>query len=357
MFHWANDGTETWNYLFQDEAERTTSSASQSSRLVDEGLAELKAIWNRSKTDILTATNKVLYSQNGGQKGLPKGRRPSKRSLPRDTACTTGAPTNPTDQKIGLSGETTDILFPYHIMVDPDLTIVQVGKDLPGLLHTSPEALKEQNVADILHLKRPSGVTWTWDSISTLQGRSFDLVPLEKENLPSLSFRATLVHISPTILMLILTPNAHTFQELDDMNLTIDNLPLHGGYRDAVFLSEHLSSQLNNGVMVEKLTRHLEKEKKLLESLLPTHAAEDLRKGKLVKPMVHENVTFFFSDIVGFTSICDQLYTWQVIEMLNRLYCIMDFLAVKFGLFKVETIGDGTSLYGYKGNYTIAVEY
>ena len=48
----------------------------------------------------------------------------------------------------------------------------------------------------------------------------------------------------------------------------------------------------------------------------------------------------FFSDIVGFTSICDQIFPWEVINMLNQLYCIMDCLAMKFNLFKVETIGD-----------------
>lgn len=246
-------------------------------------------------------------------------------------------------EKIGLSGEVTDTLFPYHIVVDQYFQIVQVGRDLPGLLQSSPEAIVGKNLAEVLLLRRPTGIAWDWGSIPALEGQSFELEPIHRQGLPPLSFKATLTHVgeSSPLVMLILTPDAHTFQELHDMNLSIDDLPLHGGYRDAVFLSEHLSSQLNNGVMVEKLTKHLEKEKKLLESLLPSHAAADLRKGKLVKPMVHDNVTFFFSDIVSFTNICDQIHPWQVIEMLNRLYCVMDFLAVKFGLFKVETIGDG----------------
>lgn len=48
----------------------------------------------------------------------------------------------------------------------------------------------------------------------------------------------------------------------------------------------------------------------------------------------------FFSDVVGFTDICKEIYPWEVIAMLNRLYSIMDFLAKRFELFKVETIGD-----------------
>ena len=69
----------------------------------------------------------------------------------------------------------------------------------------------------------------------------------------------------------------------------------------------------------------------------PQHAAEGLRKGKTVEPRLHNNVTMFFCDVVGFTNTCKEIYPWEVIEMLNRLYCVMDHLALKFNVFKIET--------------------
>lgn len=48
----------------------------------------------------------------------------------------------------------------------------------------------------------------------------------------------------------------------------------------------------------------------------------------------------FFSDIVGFTNISSILSPAEVMEMLNRLYILLDKLTAKHGLFKVETIGD-----------------
>jgi len=140
--------------------------------------------------------------------------------------------------------------------------------------------------------------------------------------------------------MLIMTPDAKNLDELRDMNLTLSDLPVHDAHRDAVFLREHLSTQMNNALKMEKLTRSLETEKKLLESMLPFHAANGLREGKKVEPRMHDNVTMFFSDIVGFTNICKNIYPHDVIVLLNRLYCVMDYLANKFGLFKIETIGD-----------------
>ena len=68
--------------------------------------------------------------------------------------------------------------------------------------------------------------------------------------------------------------------------------------------------------------------------------AEDLRQGKTVEPAFHDKVTLFFSDVVGFTSICNQVEPWDVIDMMNQLYSVMDFLASHFDLYKVETVGD-----------------
>jgi class 3 adenylate cyclase len=132
-----------------------------------------------------------------------------------------------------------------------------------------------------------------------------------------------------------MAPDAGNLDELMEMNLTLSDLPVHGDYRDAVFLREHLSSQMNSALKMEKLSKSLAREKELLESLLPTHAAEGLRAGKTVEPMMHKHVTMFFSDVVGFTTICEKIYPWEVISMLNRLYCVMDYLATKFNLFKV----------------------
>ena len=46
----------------------------------------------------------------------------------------------------------------------------------------------------------------------------------------------------------------------------------------------------------------------------------------------------FFSDVAGFTNMCDQLFPWEIIGVLNRLYCVMDYLAEKFGLYKVSYV-------------------
>jgi class 3 adenylate cyclase len=197
---------------------------------------------------------------------------------------------------------------------------------------------------------------------------SFRVVPApETDAFELLCFKANVVHVdtathdSPSSqqAMINMVPDASTVTELLDMDLTTSDMPVHGDYREALELRERLEEKTGKAQELQEkleekksmykferswattgLSKALQKEKELLESLVPKHVADGLRKGENVAPRLHENVTFFFSDVMGFTDMCKQLYPWQVIGMLNRLYCVMDHLLVKFGLFKVETIGD-----------------
>jgi class 3 adenylate cyclase len=245
---------------------------------------------------------------------------------------------------VGLSGDITKSLFPYHVMVDNDFTICQVGKDLPGVLKMAEGDIVGQHIASVLKLTKPVGVKWDWEWLRMLEDQSFDAEPVDESGnaVVPIRFKATVTHVSdlPPMTMIMLNPDANNLEDLREMNLTLSDLPVHGAHRDAIFLREHLSTQMNNALKMEKLSRSLTREKQLLESLLPEHAANGLRAGKTVEPMLHNNVTFFFSDIVGFTNLASHIYSWDIVALLNRLYGVMDLLAGKFNLFKVETIGD-----------------
>eukprot|EP00957_Ditylum_brightwellii_P040709 3081863-Ditylum_brightwellii.AAC.1 len=74
--------------------------------------------------------------------------------------------------------------------------------------------------------------------------------------------------------------------------------------------------------------------------MLPCSVADELQLGLAVDPAHYDKLTLFFSDVVGFTSICDAIEPWEVIDMLNQLYSVTDYLAMRFNLYNVETIGD-----------------
>ncbi|KAL7446380.1 hypothetical protein ACHAXM_010166 [Skeletonema potamos] len=77
----------------------------------------------------------------------------------------------------------------------------------------------------------------------------------------------------------------------------------------------------------------------ILLKLMPARAIRKLRKGETVIEK-YDMATIFFSDIVGYTQMSSEMTPPEVMKMLNDLYSKFDIVAEKYGIYKVETIGD-----------------
>ncbi|MBI2264179.1 MAG: response regulator [Armatimonadetes bacterium] len=90
--------------------------------------------------------------------------------------------------------------------------------------------------------------------------------------------------------------------------------------------------------------RQIEAEKKrsdeLLHVIFPSVIVEELKTTQEVKPRRYENVAVLFSDVVGFTSYCEDRRPEEVLSLLQELTELFEELAVRHDLEKMKTIGD-----------------
>ena len=89
----------------------------------------------------------------------------------------------------------------------------------------------------------------------------------------------------------------------------------------------------------ESLTRA----SKVMSRYLPSQLARQLLAGEAVMPMRHERrrLTIFFSDIVGFTDIADELEPEDTSRLLNEYVAAMAEVADRSGAALNQIIGDG----------------
>ncbi|XP_069135177.1 atrial natriuretic peptide receptor 2-like isoform X2 [Argopecten irradians] len=124
-------------------------------------------------------------------------------------------------------------------------------------------------------------------------------------------------------------------------------IDLNGGKKmnimdNMIHLLEAYSNNLEELVTsrTEELALEKQKTDKLLYNMLPPMVAEQLKRGESVRPETFDDVSIFFSDIVGFTTIASTSEPLQVVDLLNDLYTTFDGIIAMHDVYKVETIGD-----------------
>ena len=122
------------------------------------------------------------------------------------------------------------------------------------------------------------------------------------------------------------------FTLLDKIQMQIETLKA----KEAL---EKKSQELEKAVA--ELSAAKENSEFLLKNIFPAEVADELRANGKVKAVGHEKATVLFSDFSDFTSAAATYTPAELVEELNRAFCLFDGLSARLGVEKLKTIGDG----------------
>jgi hypothetical protein len=157
-------------------------------------------------------------------------------------------------QEISLPANVVKDVFPYHIILDADFGIIQVGNNLEVLLEQT--GLTGLCVNDILAVTNPIPMMdgWDWTVLEKMKDKTIffeSVLPSPSGDKRKLKGTIVEVSASPKHVMLVLFPNVKNLAEMEDANLSMGDLPLHSCQRETVLFGEHSKSEVN-------LTNHLD---------------------------------------------------------------------------------------------------
>ncbi|XP_077294951.1 guanylate cyclase soluble subunit beta-1-like [Arctopsyche grandis] len=255
-------------------------------------------------------------------------------------------------------------VFPFHLMFDRKLRVVQSGRAVARVLPrvTNPSC----KITHVLDTVRPhleltfENILSHINTVYVLKTKPGEMrTPDAHDEFATLRLKGQMLYIPETDLMVFLSyPSVMNLDDLTRHGLYISDIPLHDATRDLVLMSEQFEADYkltrNLEVLTDKLQhtyRELESEKqktdRLLYSVLPISVASELRHGRPVAARRYDVVTLLFSGVLEFARFCaqntDSRGAMKIVRMLNDLYTTFDVLTdpkKNPDVYKVETVGD-----------------
>ena len=209
-------------------------------------------------------TNRIT---NGRKLHLPK-------DFPLNSAVTKGK------SKLSFSAYDIQTVFPYHIVVDKDFVIIQVGSKLQEYL--KGVKLLDKSIDQVFSLRSPRDCEWDWVDITIHGDSSFELQllddveidPLHKdrdttpEQRKLLGLKGGLYITDPDFdptayqyaAFFLVNPRFRNLTEMIQQQVTLTDIPRFGFQRDFAFLGEHLRCETKLAHKMDALSKELNKE-------------------------------------------------------------------------------------------------
>lgn len=245
----------------------------------------------------------------------------------------------PFSESISITPEMFCAVFPFHIIFDHNLNIVQVGHSLGVLLSYVHKNLAK-NLLTFFKLERPHFEP-SFQAILNHINTIYVLRLIgQADNANELRLMGQMIYMEmPNHILFLCSPRIKSLEDLESNKMYISDIPIHDAMRALIIMGVEKEMILGDMNMLQWTRKHLDEEmgkmKQLLNDILPIPAMEALMAKQQVEAELFESVTVLFSDIVGFTKISQSCTPEDVVEMLNELYHLFDLIVGWNDVYKV----------------------
>merc|ERR1711971_822964 len=278
------------------------------------------------------------------------------------------------DASMPIRAATLFEMFPFCVLFNPEMNVTMLGVALRMII---PKIIGE-GLSSWFELVKPL-VEFKWDVINSRINSMFELATQEEvdklgksDGSSSREFSSELMLLDDDVdktlhikgqmvfmkewdaMLFLACPMLPKLENLIWTGLFVNDLSMHDYSRDIMLATTQEQIQMKmlldaaekKAALLEsqqkKLGEIMKKSDDLISQMLPKKVADDLAKGKSNEEVceAYEMVTMLFSDIVTFTVICSHLKPLQVVQLLNNMCTLFDFLCDQNAVYKVETIGD-----------------
>ncbi|XP_033107155.1 guanylate cyclase soluble subunit beta-2-like [Anneissia japonica] len=203
-------------------------------------------------------------------------------------------------EKLWMDQQTFCDYFPYHLVFDCDLKVLQAGVHIQRILPRL-RGFENSCVNEFFSMVHPQ-IDWNIKSIQkfinmqfVLETRRRMITPHWGDSRPMLQLRGQMIwmrHIEAMVY--ICSPRVVNLKELEERHLHLSDIPFHDVTRDLILFNHQRLAEIELGKQLEQkkeelrtAMQELANEKKktdmLLNSMLPRQVAEQLREGKKVE--------------------------------------------------------------------------
>eukprot|EP00602_Paraphysomonas_sp_CaronLab_P003724 CAMPEP_0185033670 /NCGR_PEP_ID=MMETSP1103-20130426/22844_1 /TAXON_ID=36769 /ORGANISM="Paraphysomonas bandaiensis, Strain Caron Lab Isolate" /LENGTH=1002 /DNA_ID=CAMNT_0027570033 /DNA_START=123 /DNA_END=3131 /DNA_ORIENTATION=- len=187
----------------------------------------------------------------------------------------------------GLSGAQLNDVFPFHIVFNRDLIILQTGQTLVEYIGSD---LKGLNMDRLFNLEKPKTTWLSWpDFVFTVSGHSLEI----QSNISRLKLVGqVLFSRDECVATFLCTPNVSNLSDMTHQGITVNDLSKHDCRLKMILASEHLHSETEAGYRLATMSRQLEREREVSMALMKESAehAENMlvTKKAFVRHVSHE---------------------------------------------------------------------